>query len=241
MQEAPQPMENEAIPQRGYAVKAKAEDGKAATEVELEPMLDPMGIGRVAKVPDDIAVLRTKSLEATAEEAEPIWPVLEGMMEILVEEGEKRKPQVIPSGLAACQIGIHRRVAIIRRNDGTYMRLRNPRIEHPSGVFFNKGEACMSIDGISGTTMRFSRITLEDDENGITVLDMDSDGILPLAVQHEVDHMDGILFTDKLVPEKPQPVKVKQQPDRNAPCPCGKTRDGKPVKYKRCCGRSPKR
>lgn len=128
-------------------------------------------------------------------------------------------------GLAAPQVGVHKRVAIIRTKDHS-MDLVNPvMVDREHGVLV-RSEGCLSMPGVSVDTWRFGEVFFRCDGNPAGVV---ATGLEALAVQHEMDHLDGILMTDRAMGRKTGP---------NEPCPCGALRpDGKPVKFKKCHGR----
>lgn len=150
---------------------------------------------------------------ATTEEAEVIWPILEASL----------NPNV-GHGLAAIQIGIPKKVAIVKYNNKIY-RLLNTRIVSVGNLITIWGECCLSLPKKVINTERFAEITVQDDIMGTVVINMSSDGLLPVIFQHEIDHFNGkTIFDHQLKPIR------KEKIGRNAPCPCG---SGK--KYKKCC------
>lgn len=128
-------------------------------------------------------------------------------------------------GLAAPQIGIKKRVAIVRTEDQS-IDLINPIIVEKDKGFVNFDERCLSLPGVSVNTKRHNEIFVKDDlrPEGFVAT-----GLTAVVIAHECDHCDGIFITDRAVGKN----KIK----RNDPCPCGKKIEGKPVKYKKCCGR----
>ena len=97
-------------------------------------------------------------------------------------------------GLSAIQIGIPKRVGIIRIND-IRIDLINAVITEKFDKFKMKDEACLSLPNIRVDTLRYKEITLEN--NGKTqVFDIHIDGILPIAIQHEIEHMKGRVILD---------------------------------------------
>lgn len=98
-------------------------------------------------------------------------------------------------GLSAIQIGIPKRVGIIRL-DNIKIDLVNAVILEKFDKFKMKGEACLSLPNIRIDTLRYREITLENDGK-IQVFDIQIDGILPIAIQHEIDHCFGRLIIDK--------------------------------------------
>jgi peptide deformylase len=107
-------------------------------------------------------------------------------------------------GLAGPQVGIDRRVIVvdIREEGSTPFALVNPRIVESSRDTEKADEGCLSIPGISGVVERPARVVVEGlSERGEPVR-MEADGLLGRCLQHEVDHLDGVLFIDRLSPLK---------------------------------------
>lgn len=100
-------------------------------------------------------------------------------------------------GLAAVQIGILKRVIIvdIGEEDGQLYELINPEIVQSSGEQIGP-EGCLSIPGLNGDVKRFDHITIKGlNRDGEEVV-IEAEGYLARAFQHEVDHLNGVLFTD---------------------------------------------
>ena len=110
-------------------------------------------------------------------------------------------------GIAATQIGVMQRVVIV--DVSNYPRLKNAK-HHGHLVLINpeildwqgmkKGrEGCMSVPDFTGNVIRAENIVLSAlDENG-TQQKYEMEGFEARAVQHEIDHLDGLLFLDRLV------------------------------------------
>ncbi|WP_404409077.1 peptide deformylase [Jeotgalibacillus malaysiensis] len=101
-------------------------------------------------------------------------------------------------GIAAPQAGILKRVAIVYLDDETgVIEMINPEIKYISGEDTDV-EGCLSFPGIFGEVTRTDQIVLSaQDRNGKTFV-MEADGYLSRAIQHEADHLDGVLFTSKV-------------------------------------------
>jgi peptide deformylase len=104
-------------------------------------------------------------------------------------------------GLAANQVGVAQRVLVVDVPLDDERRLRyalvNPVITQRTGSETGE-EGCLSIPGVWEDVTRAERVHVEAlDENGEKVK-IDADGYLARALQHEVDHLDGVLFTDRL-------------------------------------------
>lgn len=119
----------------------------------------------------------------------------------LVEDMRETMAAYNGVGLAANQVGVLQRVAVVDvpQEDGPRMRhaLVNPVIDRRSGS--EKGEeGCLSIPGIYEDVQRSLKIRVRaKDEKGAAV-EFEAEGYLARAIQHEVDHLDGVLFVDRL-------------------------------------------
>lgn len=100
-------------------------------------------------------------------------------------------------GLAAPQIGILKRLVVIDTGNGLF-ELINPRIVSQTGEQIEV-EGCLSIPGVAGEVKRPAEVVAEAlDPNGEKIT-IHADGLLAIALCHEIDHLDGILFTDKVI------------------------------------------
>lgn len=113
------------------------------------------------------------------------------------------------AGLAAPQISALKRIVIVRnflRNpDGSEKPiiqdfvLINPKIFGESKETFIDWEGCLSVPDTYGKVERFKKIKVKaQDENGNTVR-ITASGLFAAVIQHETDHLDGILFTTKVI------------------------------------------
>lgn len=117
-------------------------------------------------------------------------------------------------GLAAVQLGILKRYFVIsyKKEDGTFEEYKviNPKIVSNSleQIYVEEGEGCLSVNRyVEGIVPRYARITVEYfDEFGNKVTQRLREEIA-VAFQHEIDHLNGILFTDKI--DKKDPFKNK--------------------------------
>ena len=98
-------------------------------------------------------------------------------------------------GLAAPQVGISKRVIVVDIGEGLF-KLVNPEIVASSGIQ-DGAEGCLSLPDVVGNVKRSERVTVKAlDENGDEVT-IEASGYLARAFQHEIDHLNGIIFTDK--------------------------------------------
>ncbi|RDU38522.1 peptide deformylase [Neobacillus piezotolerans] len=101
-------------------------------------------------------------------------------------------------GLAAPQIGQPVRVAIVDVDDesGT-IEMINPKILSTSGEQTGV-EGCLSFPGLYGEVTRPHYVKIEASDRKGRSYTMEADGFLARAIQHEIDHLDGVLFTSKV-------------------------------------------
>ena len=103
-------------------------------------------------------------------------------------------------GLAANQVGVTRRVAVVGVEKDRFAMI-NPVISSAEGRV-RAEEGCLSLPGIYGEVTRPERIVLEALDRDGKPYRRELEGYVARAVQHEVDHLDGILFLDHLSPLK---------------------------------------
>ena len=113
-------------------------------------------------------------------------------------------------GLSFCQIGILERIFVVSEDnqDGTFGRyvVINPKmISHSEEeIFVGEGEGCLSVERpVEGIVPRYARIKVKayNEYGEEYVIRVRED--IAVAFQHEMDHLDGILFTDKIDPKDP--------------------------------------
>lgn len=100
-------------------------------------------------------------------------------------------------GLAAPQVGILRRAVVIDVEDGRVYKMINPKIIEKSGEQSGQ-EGCLSVKEKKGIVKRPMNVTVQySDENGEPIT-LKAEGLLARAICHEVDHLEGILFVDRV-------------------------------------------
>ena len=100
-------------------------------------------------------------------------------------------------GLAAPQIGVLKRIAVIDAGDGL-IELINPEIIATSGSVIEQ-EGCLSVPGKYGTVERPVEVTVRATDRNGEEFEITADGLLGKAFCHEIDHLDGIVFVDKVI------------------------------------------
>ena len=147
-----------------------------------------MALRQIREVGDDL--LRKKS--------RPVEEIDEKIIQLLDDMHETLKASNDGIGLAAPQIGILKRLVVIdlTGEDGEVYKLINPVIVKSKGEQVCR-EGCLSVPGMLGDVTRPKEVVVEAlDVNGkkITIKAKD---VLAIVLCHEIDHLDGVLFTDK--------------------------------------------
>ena len=157
-----------------------------------------MGIRQIRTNGDEIL---TKQCKPVKEMTPRIQQLIDDMFETMYESNGV--------GLAAPQVGVSRRIVVIDVGEGL-IELINPVITKREGSVVG-GEGCLSVPNFEGEVERAEYIECEFFDRKGKRMKLASDGILAIAVQHELDHLDGILFIDKatvLTPKETVPVGI---------------------------------
>lgn len=118
-------------------------------------------------------------------------------LKVLAEDMKETMVKENGVGLAAPQIGQLVRVFVVAHKDGTRVFV-NPKIMKKSLRTNVDEEGCLSIPGVFGPVRRHTSITIQyQDENGVLYKEK-ANGFYARVIQHEYDHLEGILFTEKL-------------------------------------------
>ena len=152
--------------------------------------------------------LRTKAAPITEVNAE-IRTIIDNMFETMYEHSG--------IGLAATQVNIHQRIIVmdVSENRTSPTCLINPEIIAREGVQY-ESEGCLSFPGVYDKVERAGKIRLRAlDQNG-KGYEMDADELLSVCIQHEMDHLDGILFVDHLSRLKQERARKKLDKLRHA-------------------------
>jgi peptide deformylase len=100
-------------------------------------------------------------------------------------------------GLAATQVGIERRALVVDEGRGVTRAYLNPVIVEAQGRQIGE-EGCLSLPGIFADVERAERIVVEAMDRTGATFRREATDLLARVLQHEIDHLDGILFIDRL-------------------------------------------
>jgi len=100
-------------------------------------------------------------------------------------------------GLAASQVGVPKRIILVDGEEDGLIVLINPMIIKSEGEVAAE-EGCLSVPDIYSQVKRSSKVTIKAlSENGDPI-EITNEGLIARALQHEIDHLDGILFIDRI-------------------------------------------
>ncbi|NLC68022.1 MAG: peptide deformylase [Clostridiaceae bacterium] len=147
-----------------------------------------MALRSIRKEGDEILRKRAKEVNVINDR---ILDLLNDMVETMYENNGV--------GLAAPQVGVLKRVIVVDTENGKGLyKLINPGIVHEEGEQCGT-EGCLSVPGVFGEVKRPKKVIVEAlNEKGEKVR-VTGEGLLAVALCHEIDHLDGILFRDKVV------------------------------------------
>ncbi|RNB79297.1 peptide deformylase [Brevibacillus panacihumi] len=151
-----------------------------------------MAIRTIVKHPDPI--LREKAIVVTKFNAN-LHKLLDDMADTMYDANGV--------GLAAPQVGISKRVIVMDCGDGL-IELVNPEIVEYEGEQIDYPEGCLSIPGLRGEVRRHQWIKVRGQDRLGNHVELEAEDLLSRCAQHEIDHLNGVLFID--VADKVYPV-----------------------------------
>lgn len=144
-----------------------------------------MAIRLIVKEPDEV-------LHKTAKEVTKITPNVQKLMDDMAETMYDAEGV----GLAAPQVGILKRIIVIDVGDENgLVAMINPEIVERDGEQLGP-EGCLSIPGLNGDVRRAMTVTVKGLNRDGEEFVVTGSGLLARAFQHEIDHLNGVLFTD---------------------------------------------
>lgn len=195
------------------------------TDIKNEVNREPVSRPPLDEIVRDLTILRQVSRPTTWAEVQELH-LVDRLMALI----RNRSGWVQSVGYAAIQIGIPLRMALYvpyeidRSQSKTPVVLVNPVITMHSDLKPFQKEGCMSIPDQRQATWRWDKILVSHDlESGVRTF-TEFQGFTAAVIQHEIDHMDGILNLERVTKPK--------TPGVNDACHCGSG-----FKFKRCCAR----
>lgn len=154
-----------------------------------------MSLLEILKYPDPFLSKRAEPVEEVTEE-----------IQRLIDDMTDTMYHARGIGLAAVQVGVGKRVIVIDIPSGddeervkgkNLLALINPEIRSSEGsTKFEEG--CLSVPGVTADVIRADKVTVTALDRKGDPVKIDAEGLLAIALQHEIDHLDGTLFIDRL-------------------------------------------
>ena len=150
---------------------------------------------RITKLGEDI--LRQKAEPFAMEEInDELRSFIDEMFDTMIEANGV--------GLAGPQAGISKRIFVVIADDDVRRVFINPQIISTSAELSDYEEGCLSVPGVYETIQRPAKVSVQAyNENG-KMFTLDAEGLLARIIQHEYDHLEGMLFIDRGDPEVAQ-------------------------------------
>lgn len=144
----------------------------------------------IRKYPDDCLREISRDVETNSIQSPEIQTFVKDLKEtLLVENG---------IGIASPQVGVNLRIIIVDLDENPKVFI-NPKITKKSRRKLSIEEGCLSIPGIYGVVRRYRSINVEAfDEDGKQLI-FKAEGLFAVVLQHEIDHLNGVLFIDHAV------------------------------------------
>ena len=105
-------------------------------------------------------------------------------------------------GLAAIQVGSDKQVLVYdekpAENDHRYGVIINPKVVETEGQIISENEGCLSVPDFRSDVKRAARIIVEGVDRDGKSLRVEAEGFLAIVLQHEIDHLNGTLFIDRI-------------------------------------------
>ena len=136
------------------------------------------------------------------QKAQPV-PVLDADLQRLIDDMVETMYAAPGIGLAAPQVGVSLQVFVVDVTSGkdphALMTFINPQLVLLDGRV-REDEGCLSVPGIYGLTPRAAKVLLRGLNRAGEAVEITGEGLLARALQHEMDHLQGLLFFDRMGP-----------------------------------------
>jgi peptide deformylase len=158
-----------------------------------------MAVKKIVYIPDSRLRKETRKVD-----------VVDSEIQTLIEDMFETMYAARGVGLAAPQIGISKKIAVIdpTGEKSQQLVLINPEIIAAQGEE-EMQEGCLSVPGVFDTVKRASKVTLRALDREGQVYELEAKGLLAEIIQHEIDHLNGTLFIDQLSALKRERIRKK--------------------------------
>lgn len=150
-----------------------------------------MTLLEIVKYPEKILSRPTRPIEK-----------VDGEIQTLIENMAQTMYQAPGIGLAAIQVGINKSLMVYdispKDKERSLQVLINPRIVSREGSVLSEDEGCLSVPDFRSDVKRAAAVSVEALDRNEKPVRIDAEGLLAIVLQHEVDHLNGILFIDRI-------------------------------------------
>lgn len=154
----------------------------------------------------------------------PTKPVenIDEIIQTLIDDMARTMYEAPGVGLAAIQVGCDQSIIVFDEHPGeekrSFKALINPRIVESEGSIISEGEGCLSVPDFRADVKRFAAVAVEGFDRHGKPVRLERDDFLSIVLQHEIDHLNGTLFIDRISALKRQLYtrKVKKQLKQHA-------------------------
>lgn len=134
---------------------------------------------------------------------------------------EKTHPHELSAAMAAPQLGINKRIIIVRedmedKKNANFIALINPKVTKTEGANVTEPEGCLSVPAIYGLVPRPQKARIKATLEDGSEVKIKAEGFLARTLLHEIDHLDGILFIDRIKNSEKAFFKLNQKGDLEA-------------------------
>ena len=143
-----------------------------------------------------LRTLRYEGDEILRKKSRPVPEITPKILELLDDMAETMADKN-GVGLAAPQVGVLKRVVVIDMGEGL-IELINPEIVQTEGCS-ERSEGCLSLPGQSGLVARPDKTVVKALNRKGEDITVEGEDMLSVALNHEIDHLDGILYIDKVI------------------------------------------
>ena len=139
--------------------------------------------------------------EVLREKCKPVTE-FDDALRILIQARYETMEEANGIGLAAPQVGVDKRFFVVGLPDGTKKEFINPRITGTSVETSPYEEGCLSLPEVYHEVIRPSKVIIEAQDMNGNPFTLKASGLMARVIQHEYDHLDGVLFIDHLSEEE---------------------------------------
>jgi peptide deformylase len=153
--------------------------------------LRQLALGQIRRYPDPVLRERAREVDEFSDDLRALLARMGRVME-----------DAHGVGLAATQLGLLRRVLVFRADEEDDLgAIVNPVIVERSEETVNEGEGCLSLPDVHVPVERNVSIVVEGQDGRGEPVRIEADGLQSRVIQHEIDHLDGVLIFDRTTPE----------------------------------------